>query len=155
MQETSFNIFVWMKLNFHKIVCVSGEPKWNNMMHEKLIFDNPCSLWRSMPNKNKAITWSVNSNDEFFWGTNIWDFFHNFSYGHPWTIDFAYSFIWSFIDNSLNNYLILKLNYPTSCLITISYHYNYFIPFPYPLTSIWKCKLTYFFHIHNNYLNSN
>ncbi len=44
-----------MELNFHKIVCISGEPKWNNTMHEKLILTIHAPYEGQGPTKSKPL----------------------------------------------------------------------------------------------------
>jgi hypothetical protein len=44
-----------MELNFHKIVYTSGEPKWTNTMHEKLILTIHAPYEGQGPTKRKPL----------------------------------------------------------------------------------------------------
>ncbi len=59
--------------------------------------------------------------DEKFWAIGKWEIFHNLSYGCPWTIDFAKLFVWSYLDNARDNWLISRPNYFIFFLITMSF----------------------------------
>jgi hypothetical protein len=66
---------------------------------------------------NLEVTSLYNSIAEKFQGIDKLEILHYFSCDYSWTIDFAYSFVWSSLDNSKGNYLISKLTCPQELVL--------------------------------------